>query len=223
MVTNLVLVGANSEISQKLIETNNSSEFNIYGISTKEIGPNFLKVSDYYDDAKKIIDFIDEIENPNIIFFNGYLKENRDIYSPNDEEINNTIYITFLIPFLLTLEICKSISFNKLVYISSIAAEKPRYKNYIYGICKRTLEESVYNLKNKETLIIRFGKVKTKMSKEHQDPPFTITAEKASDIIIKNLHRTGTIHSSFGIYLSSLIIKFTPLKFINFLERGILR
>ena len=153
MVTNIVLVGANSEISQKLIEKNNSSEFNLYGISTKEMGSNFLKVSDYFDDSKKIIDYIGEIEDPTIIFFNGYLKENRDLYSPNDEEINNTIYITFLIPFLLTLEICKYISFKKLVYISSIAAEKPRYKNYIYGICKRTLEESVYNLKNKETLI----------------------------------------------------------------------
>ena len=218
MVNNLVLIGASSEIAEKLILQNKSSDFNIFGITSKDIEGNFLKVNDYIDESQKIIEYIKEIKDPTIIFFNGYLKENRDKYFPNDLEIKDTLYINFLLPYLLTLDICKNIYFKKLVYISSIAAVKPRYKNYIYGISKKSLENSIKNLNKKNTLAIRFGKVQTKMSAEHKDPPFTISANQAADVVIQNLHKEGIIYSSFGIHFMAMVIKLLPIKFINYIE-----
>ncbi len=219
MVNNLVLIGASSEIAEKLIIQNKNFKFNIHGVSTKELGNNFLKVTDYIDESEEIVKYIEKINKPILIFFNGYLKENRDTYFPNDQEIHQTLYVNFLAPYLLSLKLVETIKYKKLVYISSIAAVKPRYKNYIYGLSKKTLENSIKNMDNKNTLIIRFGKVKTKMSKDHKDPPFTISSNKAADIIFNSLNRNGIVYSSLGIYISSLIIKYLPLKFINYIER----
>ncbi|MBN09883.1 MAG: hypothetical protein CMC79_05920 [Flavobacteriaceae bacterium] len=219
MVNNLVLIGASSEIAEKLIIQNKNFKFNIHGVSTKELGNNFLKVTDYIDESEEILKYIEKINKPILIFFNGYLKENRDTYFPNDQEIHQTLYVNFLVPYLLSLKLVETIKYKKLVYISSIAAVKPRYKNYIYGLSKKTLENSIKNMDNKNTLIIRFGKVKTNMSKDHKDPPFTISSNKAADIIFNSLNRNGIVYSSLGIYISSLIIKYLPLKFINYIER----
>ena len=38
---------------------------------------------------------------------------------------------------------CKNTNVKKFIFISSMAAVKPRNKNYIYGLSKKTLEESV--------------------------------------------------------------------------------
>jgi len=219
MVNNLVLIGASSEIAEKLVLQNKNLDYKMYGVSTKEVGSNFLKVTDYIDESEEILKYIEKINKPILIFFNGYLKENRDTYFPNDEEIHQTFYINFLVPYLLSLKLVKTIEYKKLVYISSIAAVKPRYKNYIYGLSKQTLENSIKNMDNKNSLLIRFGKVKTNMSKDHKDPPFTISSNKAAEIIFNSLNRHGIIYSSWGIRLSSLIIKYLPLKFVNYIER----
>lgn len=219
MVNNLVLIGASSEIAEKLILQNRNLEYKIHGVSTKEVGNNFLKVSDYIDESEEIVKYIEKINKPILIFFNGYLKENRNLYFPNDEEIYQTLYINFLVPYLLSLKLVKAIEYKKLVYISSIAAVKPRYKNYIYGLSKQTLENSIKNMDNNNTLVIRFGKVKTNMSKDHKDPPFTISSNKAAGIIFNSLNRNGIIYSSLGIHFSSLIIRYLPIKVINYIER----
>ena len=64
-------------------------------------------------------------------------------------------------------------------------------------------------------LIIKFGKIDTKMSKNHKSPPFTITSEKAASIIFKKLDKTGVVMASYKILLSKLVIILFPQKFIN--------
>ena len=77
------------------------------------------------------------------------MKENRPLQSPDLEEINNTININFVIPYILTEKIISKANYKKLIYISTVAAIKPRYKNYIYGLSKKMLESSIVEFNKK--------------------------------------------------------------------------
>jgi hypothetical protein len=99
-----------------------------------------------------------------------------------------------------------------------MAAVRPRFKNYIYGLCKSNLEKSVTNLELSEYLIIRFGKVKTKMSKNHKNPPSTISAEKAGKIISNKLEDNGLVHANINLFIISKIIKLLPKKIIEIIS-----
>ena len=45
--------------------------------------------------------FVETIESPYIVFFNGFLAENRPSYSPTYKEIEETIYANYLTPLHL--------------------------------------------------------------------------------------------------------------------------
>ena len=64
-----------------------------------------MGVSDYIDNIDDIIVFVKEIENPTIIFFNGFLAENRPIKIPDIGEIDKTIRFNYFIPLFLTIMI----------------------------------------------------------------------------------------------------------------------
>ena len=116
---------------------------NIYKISSGILVENesCLQVKDYQDDLAKIITFIQKIENPYIFFFNGYIAENRPHQNPTHDEVRNTIKINFLIPFQITQALLdNNKDVKKYIYISSFAAVKLRYKNFIYGQSKLLLE-----------------------------------------------------------------------------------
>lgn len=91
-----------------------------------------------------------------------------------------------------------------------MAAVRNRSKNYIYGNYKRKLEENIKKLDLENYLIIRFGKVITKMSEEHKNPPFTMTANDASKSILKNLNKEGLIYGNKGLLIVAMFLKLVP-------------
>jgi len=219
MFKNLILIGASSEIAQQVIYESRNKNLEIFKISKSISGDKTLHIEDYIQNSDKIIDFINNIKDPYIIFFNGYLKENRPLEYPDLEEVNNTININFVIPHVLTQKIISNANYKKLIYISTVAAIKPRYKNYIYGLSKKMLESSIVEFNKKNITIFRFGKVKTKMSETHADPVFTISSNQAARVIVNNLDKKTVVYSSFGIRVVSYILKILPLGLINRIEK----
>ena len=112
--------------------------------------------------SKKIKAILSNIENPIIIFFNGFLAENRDLAEPTIEEINKTDYVNYQIPYFLSKSLSENKDIKKFIYIFLIASLRPRYKNYIYGLSKYKLEKSLRFLNLSKYLVLRFGKVETK-------------------------------------------------------------
>ena len=224
MVTNnYVFVGANSELASAFSEQLTSNNCEIYGISRKPIPylneSNQIQIKDYINDAPNIINFIKDIERPNIIFFNGFLAENRNIYFPNFDEIVETINANYLAPIGLTFEIRKIIKANKFIYISSMAAIKPRNKNYIYGLSKKSLEETISKEKDLNYLIVRFGQIETRMSENHKRPPSTLTKKSAAIKLFNHIDKSGIIYASISLKLISIFMKFLPTKIIDAIEK----
>lgn len=216
MKQNIIIFGSSSEICRSFIKLLNENYFTTYTISRADSTNTLhLKVTDYIDEIEAIKNFVKDIENPFIVFFNGYLAENRSDYEPSSSEIAQTDYINFQVPYILTNEINKSFSVKKFIYISSIASIKPRLKNYIYGLSKRKLEKSLKFLNLNSFLVIKFGKIETNMSKDHKSPPFTISSEQAAKIIFKKLNKKGVVMSNYKLLASKLIILFSPQSFIN--------
>ena len=96
-----------------------------------------------------------------------------------------------------------------------MAAIKPREKNYIYGENKRKLELSVKSLKFNNYLIFRFGKIKTKMSEGHKNPPFTYDPDKASKIILKKMNKNEIVYPTFGLRFIAILLTIIPKKIID--------
>tara|TARA_Y100000389_G_scaffold205138_1_gene263915 strand:- start:28929 stop:29582 length:654 start_codon:yes stop_codon:yes gene_type:complete len=215
-MNNYVIIGSGSEISQSFQNLLYEKDQTFFTISrTKNINQNHLVVDDYLRDRDKILEFINEIINPTIIFFNGFLAENRGTYSPKLNEIEITDYVNFQIPYFLSKEISNQINAKKFIYISSIASVRPRYKNYIYGLSKNKLEKSIRFLNLSSYLIIRFGKVETKMSKDHKTAPFTVSCDRAAKIIMHKINKKGVVHANLGIYFSRILLKILPQKIVD--------
>ncbi len=214
----LVLIGASSEIGVKFYELCNEVNIKTFSISRhyktvdKKQG---LKVEDYLGDYKLIKKELKKLKNVTVIFFNGALYENRPEKFPSDEEI----FLTKIINYEIPLELTKKLSFElqnieKFIFISSMAAVKLRYKNFIYGGYKRELEQSVKSLSLNSYLFIRFGKVFTKMSEGHRTPPFSMTSKTAAKVILKNLTKTKIIYGNRGLYFISKILIMIPQKIL---------
>jgi len=212
---NLVLIGCSSEISLNFDSLLDKKKYNSYGITSSKIKNSsfteVLTVNDYLEDLDEILRFLENKQNLTIIFFNGFLAENRDSQFPSITEILDTDRINFAVPYILADSFNRKLK-NKsnYIFISSIAAATPRYKNYIYGLSKYKLEESIKNINLPSYLIIRFGKVKTKMSEGHKNPPFTISTHKASEFILDNLNKSGYIYTNTTLKIIAVILKLLP-------------
>ncbi len=218
---NIVLIGASSEISQEFIKLIGEKQ-NIYKISTSSSYKenNYLHVKDYRDNLDEIISFIQKIDKPYIFFFNGYIAENRPKQNPDIIEIDNTIKINFLVPLAIThaLQGVKK-DVKKYIYISSFAAAKLRYKNFIYGQSKLLLEQFVENSSIDNFLIIRFGKVNTSMSSEHKKTVFDMSKVKAANILEKYYKKkSGIVYPTTLIKVLSIAIKILPSKILKKLK-----
>lgn len=218
---NLVLIGASSEIAiefNKICYLNGINTLLVTRNSSLETKSNSeqLVVKDYLEDYERIKHKISTYKSCIVIFFNGVLYENRPISFPSAEEIRKTIDVNYTIPY----GVCSQLSLDldnieKYIFISTIAAVKPRFKNYIYGNNKKKLEESIYNLNLPSKLIIRFGKVFTNMSLGHKTPPFTLKPEVAAEKIFSNLDKTDIIYPNFGLKVIAFFLKVTPSSLIN--------
>ena len=215
----IVLIGSSSELALEFIKiVSINDEFKIHTISSTSNSKQTLLVDEYIKEHEKISKYIGEINNPYIIFFNGFLKENRPNYYPNTEEILKTFRINYKIPLFLTKKIAIKNKNAKFVYISSMAVVKYRHKNYIYGIAKAMLETKIKQM-DINYLILRFGKIKTKMSESHGDPPFSLNKSNAALLILKLLDREKIIYPTNGLKVMSVFLKALPLKILNFLEK----
>ena len=210
-----ILVGGSSDIAQKFYDICIANNIRTTVITSnkekaKNIDNSFL-VHDYLKDYEKILKKIIDKKNIIVIFFNGVLYENRPSQFPTQNQQLLTTKINFLIPYNL----CKKLNNDypgesKFVFISTMAAIKPRYKNYLYGLSKFSLEESIKKLALPNFLIIRFGKVTTKMSEGHDFAPFTLTPEEAAGKLFSKVKKRGIKYPNFGLLLISILIKFLP-------------
>ena len=107
---------------------------------------------------------------------------------------------------------------DKFIYISTMASIKPRFKNYVYGLSKKSLEESVKNIESIEYLIVRYGQIDTNMSKNHSKAPFSLNKIQASKILLKLIDSRGLKHANNKLLLVSILIKILPLKLLNYIE-----
>ena len=227
MSNQFIVIGASSELGTELANVLRKENNLVFGISRNDtkhkIYNETLIVDDYIDDFERIKNFINEKDNPVLIFMNGYLKENRPDLKPDSFEIEKTIDANYLVPFTLTDEILKNnLQISKFIFLSSMSAIKPRYKNFIYGLSKQSLEKSIKGLLNQNFILFRFGMIETKMSKNHTKAPMTITKNEAANLIFKNINKSGIVYPLFGLRLIGIVIKLMPLKILNFLERNIL-
>jgi len=219
---NIVIIGSSSEVANSFTELIDKKRFDVYLVSRHDDRTqqnSFLKVDDYITDSEKITNFLAKKNNLKVIFFNGFLAENRISQIPTSEEINKTDFINFQVPYVLTRTFENNLkNVDKYIYISSMAAVRPRHKNYIYGLSKSKLETSIKLLNPKKYLFIRFGKIITNMSKDHKDPPFVMTPESAGNFILKNLNSNGIIYPKFQLKVISYILKIIPFKLMKYLK-----
>jgi len=220
---NFILVGANSELATTFADKLNKNNHKVYGVS-RDFIPYLnkneqLQLKNYNNKLTELIDFVEMIQSPYIVFFNGYLAENRPAYFPSYKEIEETIYANYLTPLRLFDQISRNNTVKKFIFISSMAAVKPRNKNYIYGLSKKSLEEAIRKSGKLNYLIVRFGQVKTKMSQNHNEPPFTLTKDQASLKLIKLIDKKGLHYPSYSLFIISILIKILPIKLIDKLEK----
>ncbi len=216
---NIVIVGSSSELAKEFIKTQDGNK--IYKISSNSsLKDKDLFVEDYLNEIDKIINFIKKIDKPIIIFFNGFLAENRPQQFPTNNEIRKTLEINFFIPYQITEALnIENIDIKKFIYISSFAAIKPRYKNFMYGYSKKLLENSINSLNIHNFLFIRFGKINTLMSKSHKTSIFDIEKNYGAEVINRYLvSKTGIVYPDLLTRVLGMIIKITPNKLIKLLN-----
>lgn len=84
---------------------------------------------------------------------------------------------------------------GSLVVLSSVAAERPRRSNFVYGASKAGLDSFAQGLGDElaadgvHVMVVRPGMVRTKMTEGLEDVPFTTTPEKVAREIVKGLRR----------------------------------
>ncbi|MEZ5159251.1 MAG: SDR family NAD(P)-dependent oxidoreductase [Candidatus Nanopelagicales bacterium] len=85
-----------------------------------------------------------------------------------------------------------------LVVLSSVAGERPRADNYLYGATKAGLDAWANGLADAlagepvRILVVRPGMVRTRMSAGHKEAPFTCDPEDVAEAVAKNL-RSGPV------------------------------
>ena len=101
---NIIIFGSSSDLATEFTDILNEKKINFFSITQNKENSNnenTLTVKDYEADIDLIYEFIKDIKNPYIFFFNGYLKENRPLYSPTNIEILQTFKINFFVPYVV--------------------------------------------------------------------------------------------------------------------------
>ena len=222
----ICLIGANSDLGvavAKICESRNM--YQVCGVSRQEsrnksLYEEILIVSDYESDKEMISDFVAKHNVTDIILFNGFIGK-------NNKPVEKIVEINLSIP----LSLINSIEMNadgNITYtiISSLATSRPRAKNYIYGLSKYLLEESIRNRDVGKYIIFRSGFIRTKMTADHKEPPFAKNPEEVADKLIKaigdNKKKVSIVYSSLPILLLFNIFKVIPLSILNAIEKRLI-
>jgi decaprenylphospho-beta-D-erythro-pentofuranosid-2-ulose 2-reductase len=104
-----------------------------------------------------------------------------------------------------------------LVLLSSVAVERPRASNPIYGAAKAGLDALAQGLSDAiassgiRVLVVRPGFVKTRMTADLEPPPFATTPEAVALATVSALHgRAGTIWVPGRLRLIFAILRHLP-------------
>ena len=220
----LCLIGASSDLGLAIAQTASElAGIEVYGISRNELTTTYkktLNIHNYETSGDKIKGFIIENDISDIIILNGFVGE-------NNHPVEKIIKINFSIPINLIKNIDSDRNSNiTYTVISSLAAAKPRKKNYVYGLSKYLLEQSIRNRESGKYIIFRAGFIKTKMTKDHKSAPFAKdpkeVAERVLSAVLSNKRRLSIRYSSFEIRLLFYAFKLIPLPVLNAIEKKIL-
>ena len=219
----ICLIGANSDLGvevAKVCESRNM--YQVFGVSRQEsrnksLYEEILIVSDYESDKEVIGDFVAKHNVTDIILFNGFIGK-------NNKPVEKIVEINLSIPLSLINSIEMNADGNTTyTIISSLATSRPRAKNYIYGLSKYLLEESIRNRDVGKYIIFRSGFIRTKMTADHKEPPFAKNPEEVADKLIKaisdNKKKVSIVYSSLPILLLFNIFKVIPLSILNAIEK----
>jgi len=230
LVKKILFIGANSDFGQSVIQRFNTNENQLFCISRGESifeDINSIKVDSYIGSLDKIKQFVIENDINEVIIFNGFIFEGIKNQAITNKQIKDTFYINFLIPAAIISSINKLDSKLRFTVISSVAASKLRSKNFYYGLSKQALEDFILNQKTGRYLIFRSGFIFTKLTQGHKIPPFAISKQKASLAFYKKFNKEQNkqlkfIYSSNAIFLTFIIFRLLPTKFLNLIEEKIL-
>ena len=222
----ICLIGSSSDLgleAAKICESKNM--FQVFGVSRQEsrnksLYEENLIISDYEFDKEIIADFVAKHNITNIVLFNGFIGK-------NNKPVEKIVEINLSIPLSLINSIEKRADDNiTYTIISSLATSRPRAKNYIYGLSKYLLEESIRNRDVGKYIIFRSGFIRTKMTAGHKEPPFAKNPEEVAEKLIKaiadNEKRVSIVYSSLPILLLFNIFKVIPLSILNAIEKRLI-
>ena len=222
----ICLIGASSDLGvevAKVCESRNM--YQVFGVSRQEsrntsLYEEILIVSDYESDREMIGDFVAKHNVTDIILFNGFIGK-------NNKPVEKIVEINLSIPLSLINSIEMNADGNTTyTIISSLATSRPRAKNYIYGLSKYLLEESIRNRDVGKYIIFRSGFIRTKMTADHKEPPFAKNPEEVADKLIKaisdNKKKVSIVYSSLPILLLFNIFKVIPLSILNAIEKRLI-
>ena len=220
----ICLIGASSDLGLAIAQVASElAGIEVYGISQNKLVLNYKKtltVHDYETSEGEINGFVMENGISDIIILNGFIGE-------NNHPVEQIIKVNFSIPVNLIKYIDPDRK-SGITYtvISSLAAAKPREKNYVYGLSKYLLEQSIRNQKSGKYIIIRAGFIRTKMTKDHKIPPFAKDpkeiAKSVLSTVLNNKKKLSIKYSSFEIRLLFYAFKLTPLSVLNAIEKRML-
>ena len=223
---NICLIGASSDLGIEIAKLCKEIDgLYVYGVSQSNaeidgLYESVLSISSYDTRKQEITAFVRENEISDIILLNGYIGK-------NNHPVEKIVQINLSIPLALISHLEDS-NLKNITYtvISSLAASRPRDKNYVYGLSKYMLEESLLSRPTGRYIIFRSGFIRTKMTKDHKEPPFSKNPEQVAKKIINsitnNQKRISIKYSSFQVMFLFYIFKVIPLYILNTIERKLL-
>ena len=235
MKKTILIFGSNSDIAKKFV-IRNYDKYNFYLISRDIINLNKSKIylKDKYNieinifqynltDNKIPSEIIEYLTKCNILLFAAGTLNIEEGNLENFYKVNLTSTIQII---ELLLKINKLSNIKQIITLSSIAGERGRAKNYIYGAAKAALTQYFSGLRqklSKKNIIvstIKLGFVKTKMTKGKKMNKFLSSDTfEASKLIEKSIKYKKEVIYSKNYYFLSLLIKLIPefiFKKLNF-------
>ncbi len=156
-----------------------------------------LDLSDSSEVASVAPKLFDNAQFDLVVLSAGILPSNNDVIS-NFSQITKLVNVNFVSQMAIgshALEHFLKFGRGTLVLISSVAIERARVDNYLYGSTKSALDFWFYGLSdsNKNSkirlLTVRPGMVRTKLTIGMKEAPFTVDPDQVGKAVYKNLHK----------------------------------
>lgn len=240
---NIVIFGANSKIAKECIKLwNEKSNFYLVVRKKNQLDELLKKLSNKNEGFIKVIEadlnniklhnkiwneIINDVEFKKIdlLFFAQGRLENQFNIQNNYELIKQNIKINVLsIISLITLatKVFERQKFGTIAVISSVAGDRGRASNYIYGSNKAFITSFLSGLRqrlskfNVNVLTIKPGIINTPMTRDLKKGFLTASPQYAAKIIVKSIEKKkNIIYVPFFWYFIMLIIRLIPERYFK--------